>query len=129
MSDMSVIRVACGLAIAILIAAPPALGANATAGEAVFKSKCATCHTVDKGGKNGVGPNIFGIVGQKSAQVAGFTKYSAPFKAANITWTDDKLKDWITAPAKMVPGTKMLLIKPVTATEADDIVAYLNTKK
>ena len=129
MSDTSVIRVALGLAAALLIGAPPALGANAAAGETAFKAKCATCHTVEKGGKNGVGPNLFGIVGQKSAQVAGFTKYSAPFKAANITWTDDKLKDWVTAPAKMVPGTKMILIKPVTATEADDIVAYLNTKK
>jgi len=114
---------------AILWAATPALGADAAAGETVFKAKCATCHTVEKGGKNGVGPNLFGIAGQKSAQVAGFTKYSAPFKAANITWTDDKLKSWIAAPAKVVPGTKMILIKPVTATEADDIIAFLNTKK
>ena len=129
MSDTSVIRVLSGIAAVVLLAGTPALGGNAAAGETAFKSKCATCHTVDKGGKNGVGPNLFGIAGEKSAQVAGFTKYSAPFKAANITWTDDKLKDWLLAPAKMVPGTKMILIKPVTPAEADDIIAYLNTKK
>ena len=55
--------------------------------------------------------------------------YSAALKNSGIVWTDDKLKEWVLSPQKMVPGTKMLLIHPLNAEQADDVVAYLNTKK
>src|SRR5690349_16318577 len=32
-------------------------------GEKVFQ-KCAACHTATKGGANGVGPNLYGVVGE-----------------------------------------------------------------
>jgi cytochrome c len=116
---------ALGLAAVLSWSSAPALGAG---GAEAFQAKCAVCHTVDKGGKNGVGPDLFDIVGARSGQVANF-KYSPAFKSQQITWTDDKLKEWFLAPNKMVPGTKMLLIKPVTPAEADDIITFLKTKK
>ena len=117
-----------GLVAVVLSAAAPAFAATAAEGADAFQKKCATCHTSDKGGKNGIGPNLFGIAGQKSGQVASF-KYSVPFKAQQITWTDDKLKTWFVEPAKMVPGTKMMLIKPVAPTEVDGIVEFVKSKK
>jgi cytochrome c len=113
--------------VAVVLSAP-AFAATAAEGADAFQKKCATCHTADKGGKNGVGPNLFGIAGQKSGQAANF-KYSVAFKAQQITWTDDKLKSWFVEPAKVVPGAKMILIKPVTPADADGIVEFLKTKK
>src|SRR5476651_720061 len=75
------------------------------AGKTAF-AQCAICHKADKGAGNGVGPNLFGIVGRKAASLEGF-EYSGPLKASGITWTDDKLTQWVSGPAKMVPGTKM----------------------
>lgn len=117
-----------GLVAVVLSAAAPAFAATAAEGAVAFQNKCATCHTSDKGGKNGIGPNLFGVAGQKSGQVASF-KYTPAFKGQQITWTDDKLKSWFVEPAKTVPGTKMMLIKPVTPADADNIVEFLKTKK
>ena len=100
---------------------------DAAKGKTVF-ARCAVCHNVEKDGGNGVGPNLFGIVGRKSATVDGFS-YSGPMKAANLTWTDDNLAKWAAAPAKMVPGTKMAFGGIAQKTQIADLVAYLDTLK
>lgn len=80
-------------------------GADAAKGEGVFK-KCAACHTVNQGGANGIGPNLYGIMGKAVAAVPGFA-YSADLKALGGTWDWDKMDRWILAPKAMVKGTKM----------------------
>jgi len=96
-------------------------------GKAVFQ-RCAICHKVEKGATGGLGPNLFGVVGRKAATQPGF-EYSAPLKAANITWTNDKLEQWIAGPAKMVPGTKMAFPGITSKGQVREVVAYLNTLK
>ena len=59
---------------------PKLAGANVEAGKAIFQKQCFTCHTVDKGGANKVGPNLWDIVGRKKASHAGFA-YSWPCRA------------------------------------------------
>jgi len=114
-------------ALVILAAAAQAAG-DPVKGAVVFK-QCAACHNIEKGGGNGsLGPNLFGVAGRNAASAPNFA-YSAPFKSSGIVWTDDKLKAWVLSPQKMVPGTKMLLIHPLDDEQADDVVAYLNTKK
>ena len=100
---------------------------DAAKGKAVF-ARCAVCHNVEKDGGSGVGPNLFGIVGRKSATVDGFS-YSGPMKAANLTWNDDNLAKWAAGPAKMVPGTKMAFGGIAQKTQIADLVAYLDTLK
>jgi cytochrome c len=100
---------------------------DAAHGQVVFQ-RCAICHKVEKGAAGGLGPNLFGVVGRKAATQPGF-EYSGPLKAANITWTNDKLSQWVGGPAKMVPGTKMAFPGITSKGEVRDVVAYLNTLK
>ena len=102
-------------------------GGNAKAGEAVFK-RCAVCHTSDKGGGDGLGPNLFGIVGRKAATRPGFA-YSAPLQKSGIVWTEANLTKWVAGPARMVPGTKMFFAGITSKNQQADLVAYLATLK
>lgn len=96
-------------------------------GEAVFK-RCAICHTADKGAPDGLGPNLFGIVGQKAAAHPGFP-YSAALQKSGITWTQANLIKWSAGPARMVPGTKMMFPGITSKSQQADLAAYLATRK
>ncbi|MBL6853520.1 MAG: cytochrome c family protein [Alphaproteobacteria bacterium] len=114
-------------AAAAALLATPAAAADAKNGQTVF-GRCAICHTVQKGGPNGLGPNLFGVVGRKAASLASFS-YSGALKSSGITWTPDKLKQWVMGPQKLVPGTKMAFGGITNTSQADDVVAYLGTLK
>ena len=98
---------------------------DAAKGKAAFVRQCAICHTVEQGGPNRFGPNLFGILGRNAGTVPGFT-YSRAFKAAaNWAWNEDLVAGWIGAPGLMVPGTAMGVFQGVAQSDRDDIVAYL----
>jgi cytochrome c len=115
------ILLTCGVNFAYAQAGDPVAGAD------VFK-RCSICHTIAKGGPNGLGPNLFGVVGRKAASLSNF-EYSGPLKASGITWNDDKLSEWVSGPAKMVPGTKMAFPGITSKGQVRDVVAYLGTLK
>ena len=94
-------------------------------GEAAAK-KCAACHTFAKGDKNGVGPNLYGIVGDKKGEGRGFN-FSAPMKAKGGTWTIDDLNQFIASPKGYIPGTAMGFAGIPKDSERADILAYLNS--
>ena len=100
---------------------------DAKAGKSVF-SRCAVCHTNDKGGGDGLGPNLFGILGRKAASREGFA-YSPALKKAGLTWTDVNLTKWVAGPARVVPGTKMAFAGITSKKQQADVVAYLMTLK
>ena len=106
------------------IAAPPA---GDPANGAKLYAQCKICHSTEAG-KNGLGPSLKGIVGRKSATVAGFN-YSAAMKSANLTWTKPTLTDYLTAPMKKVPGTKMAFAGIANEKNRADVIAYLGTLK
>jgi cytochrome c len=117
------------IALATLIALPAtaASAADVAHGAVVFK-QCAVCHNFKAGGTNKIGPNLWGVVGRKSATYPGFT-YSAAMKAANKVWTPAVLDTYLTAPAKMVPGTKMTFAGLKNPADRADVIAYLQTGK
>jgi cytochrome c len=88
--------------------------------------KCAACHTFNKGGRNLVGPNLWGVVGRPKASEAGFN-YSAAMKAKGGNWTIDELNQFINNPRGYVPGTNMTFAGVQRGSERADVIAYLNT--
>ena len=79
---------------------------NAAKGAKLFKAKCATCHTANEGGPNKQGPNLFGVIGRKSGQVAGF-KYTKANVESGIEWTNQTMFDYLQNPKKYIKGTNM----------------------
>jgi cytochrome c len=88
--------------------------------------KCQACHTFNKGGRNLVGPNLWGVIGRPRASEAGFN-YSAAMKGKGGNWTIDDLNQFITNPRGFVPGTNMTFAGIPRGTERADVIAYLNS--
>jgi cytochrome c len=88
--------------------------------------QCQTCHTFEKGGTNGIGPNLYGVVGRPRASETGYT-YSDAMKAKGGTWTIDELNKFLTNPQGYIPGTRMTFAGLPRGNQRADVIAYLNT--
>lgn len=104
-----------------------ARAADPQAGQAVFRSQCALCHSTQPG-RNMIGPSLAGIVGRKTGSVPGYS-YSVANKNANITWTPETLDKYLASPQSVIPGTKMPYAGLKDATKRADLIAYLATLK
>src|SRR6266436_4151939 len=93
---------------------------------AAAAKKCQACHTFAKGDKNGVGPNLYAVVGDKKGEGRGFN-FSAAMKGKGGTWTIDDLNQFIANPKGFVPGTAMGFAGIQKDSERADVIAYLNS--
>ena len=101
--------------------------ANADAGKAdTMKLGCIACHTYNEGGKAGLGPNLYGVVGQPHAHMPGFA-YSAALKAKAGNWSYEELDKWLAKPAAYAPGTKMTFAGIPDPKMRADVIAYLRS--
>jgi cytochrome c len=104
-----------------------AAAGDAAAGQKIFM-KCAACHKIGPGAKNAVGPELNGIDGRKTGSVEGYN-YSAANKNSGITWSEATFKQYIEAPQKMIPGTKMTFPGLPAEADRDNIWAYISQFK
>jgi cytochrome c len=119
----------CAAVLLASLSAATAEAADIAKGQAAYVRQCAICHTIDKGGDNRLGPNLFGIVGKRAGTVPGF-KYTNAFRTtATFEWNEGLLGPWIALPSVMVPGTAMATFPGVSDRDKDDIVAYVAAQK
>ena len=100
--------------------------ADLAKGEATF-AKCATCHTINAGGANGIGPNLHGVLGKPVAAHAGFN-YSGALKEKGGTWDFKTIDGWIASPRKMASGTTMSFAGLSNPADRANLIAWLNTQ-
>ena len=97
--------------------------ANYEAGRRVF-AQCRSCHTIDEGGGNRVGPNLHGVFGREIGSVEGFS-YSRPVQDANFVWDGAQLDQWLQNPQSFLPGNRMAFAGVCDETQRRDLIAYL----
>lgn len=100
--------------------------ADIKAGEAMSK-KCTSCHSFDKGGKNGVGPNQWGLVGAHFAHKEDYTYSAAIVGMKDKKWGFQELSEFLTKPNKYIPGTKMAYAGIASPQDRANLIAWLNS--
>lgn len=108
------------------VSAPAVASGDPAAGQRVF-NQCRACHTINEGGRHGVGPNIWGIVGQPAGKREGF-RYSAKMTelaGQGLTWTEDNLRKYLTNPRDLVPGGSMAFAGIRNPQQLEDLIAFL----
>ena len=101
--------------------------ADVGAGQSDAQKYCGACHSFAKGGTNMVGPNLYGVVGQKIAAKPGYG-FSGALKAkSGQTWGYDDLDVWLRNPKEFAAGTKMAFAGIASTRQRAAVVAYLRT--
>ncbi len=98
-------------------------GADLAKGKRVFL-RCRACHTIEDGGKNKVGPNLFGLFGNQVGLRDDF-KYSVALQEADFIWEPDKLNEWLIKPKNFLPGNKMAFVGLNREADRINLIAYL----
>lgn len=103
--------------------------ADVKAGEAVF-AKCKACHTDSDGGPNGIGPNLWGLLGRKPGSHGGFAYSPAmtEFGGKQPVWDYEHVYEFVKAPQKYIAGTKMTFVGLKKQDERINVIAYLRSQ-
>ncbi len=123
------------LAVATILALAPLASAKAqgagdpAAGQRVF-NQCRACHVVENNGRNGVGPNLHGVVGRRAAAIENF-RYSANMRQlaeGGLTWNEENLRRYLANPKDVVPQGSMAFPGLRNETQLNDVIAYLKAQ-
>ena len=97
---------------------------SAADGAKIFK-KCLACHSIEKGGPNKIGPNIFGVLNRKAGSVSGY-KYSKAMLAYGKVWSFEEMDGFLTKPKDWIKGTKMSFMGLKSAKDRSAVILYMN---
>ena len=99
---------------------------DVAAGEKIF-AKCAACHTINSGGANGIGPNLFGVLGTGIGKHAAGFAYSAALSGHGGNWDYANMDAWLKSPRGFADGTKMSFAGLSKAEDRANLMAYLKS--
>ncbi|MEM1092252.1 MAG: cytochrome c family protein [Pseudomonadota bacterium] len=97
--------------------------ANAKRGRLQFL-QCRACHSLEKGGPNKVGPNLYGLFGKPAGSAEGF-EYSEQLAQSDIVWNARKVDEWLASPSEFLPGNRMIFAGVAAPEDRADLIAYL----
>ena len=100
--------------------------ADLAKGETVF-AKCSTCHSIEQGGVNGIGPNLWATMGAKHGHTPGFA-YSEAISSISGPWDWKGMDAWLANPRRYAPGTKMSFAGLSNPQDRANLIAWMNTK-
>lgn len=109
-------------------AAEPQIVGDPKKGKRVF-NRCKACHTVEEGGPNRVGPNLYGIVGAEFGHLEGY-KFSAnlmELKAEGKIWDEATLDAYLKKPKDVIPKGTMAFVGLPKEKDRAHVIAYLAT--
>ena len=95
-------------------------------GEKVFK-KCTACHQIAVGGKNMVGPNLWGVIGRTSGSISDY-KYSKAMVAYAKEWSFEEMNSYLIKPQAYIKGTKMAFAGLRKEKDRASVILYMNSK-
>jgi len=97
---------------------------SATEGEKVFK-KCAACHSIAEGGKNKIGPALWGVLGRQAGSLPDY-KYSKAMAAYGKKWSFEEMNGFLLKPKDWIKGTKMSYAGLKSEKERAAVILYMN---
>ncbi len=95
-------------------------------GEKVFK-KCSACHMIAAGGKNMIGPNLWGVIGRTAGSVNDY-KYSKAMVAYAKEWSFEEMNSYLIKPQAYIKGTKMAFAGLRKEKDRASVILYMNSK-
>ena len=95
-----------------------------THGEKVYK-KCAACHSINKDGRNKIGPKLYNVVGKATGATSDY-KYSKALISYSKTWTFEELNGFLIKPAKWIKGNKMGFAGLKNDKDRASVILHLN---
>lgn len=107
-----------------------AFAQDAAAGQRVF-NQCRACHTINEGGRNGVGPNLHGVWERAAGSVDGF-RYSAAMRekgGEGLVWNEENLRAYLTNPREVVPRGSMAFAGVRNPEQLTNLLAYLEAQR
>lgn len=103
------------------------VAADIAKGEKIAKA-CAACHTFNKGGPNGVGPNLYNVVGGPKDHIAGYAYSGALLETGGTVWTYAELNKFMYKPKAYAKGTKMSYAGLKKPEDRAALIAWLRTQ-
>ena len=94
-----------------------------TAGETVFRQRCANCHSLTPG-VSSVAPDLAGVIGRKAGTLKDYS-YTPALRNADFVWTPEKLTEWLISPHNVVPETEMTFPGLKSDKERAEVVEFL----